>query len=361
MKCYNYPSSFVALPRKSDLDISLAKIADFAALEMVWRDLEPRAEGSFFQSWFWTGCLLEERFPDPVLLTVRADGRIVGLGLFNSHRPKIFGRSTLWLGESGNRQFDDIFIEHNGFLLDRSQPKRLLSACLRIARQGAMEGMRPLRGRLIMLSGVGDEYIAATRANRSRVRVLASRSAPFVDLVTIRQSHKDFLGSTSSNTRYQLRRSERRYAENGPITVHRAKNLDEAQDFLSGLTRLHQNYWIRRGKPGAFANPLFERFHQTLISRAFASGGVDLLRVTTGDNVIGYLYNLIWRGHVCAYQSGFNYDLSHPHQKPGLTCHHVAIEMYLADGANRYDFLAGPQQYKISLSSDSVNINWLRV
>ena len=343
------------------LEISLARGTNFDALEKLWLCLEPKADSSFFQSWFWTGCLVEERFFDPVVLTVRADDCIVGLGLFNNCRRRFIGRPTLWLGESGNPQYDAIFIEHNGFLLDRSQPKELLGACLVAAQRGDVGEIQAGRGRLIMLSGVGDEYVAATRANLSRVRVLISRSAPFVDLAAIRKSKKKFLDCTSSNTRYQIRRSERRYAESGTIALQRAKNLEEAQDFLTSLAGLHQMHWIRRGKPGAFANPLFERFHRTLISRAFGGGGIDLLKITSGNKVVGYLYNLVWRGHVCSYQSGFNYELSHPHLKPGLTCHHTAIEMYLAEGANRYDFLAGSQQYKMSLSSGSENIHWLRV
>lgn len=342
------------------VDISLAGGTDFNALERLWSDLEPKADSSFFQSWFWTGCLVEERFCDPVVLTVRADDCVVGLGLFNNRRRRFIGRPTLWLGESGNPVYDAIFIEHNGLLLDRSQPKELLGACLLAAQRGKIDEIQAGRGRLIMLSGVGDEYIAATRA-LSRVRVLVSRAAPFVDLATIRERGKEFLDCTSANTRYQIRRSNRRYAEVGPIAIQRAKDVDDAQDFLTSLAGFHQSYWLRRGKPGAFANPLFERFHRTLINRAFASGGTDLLKISAGDKVIGYLYNLTWRGQICAYQSGFDYALSHPHQKPGLTCHHTAIEMYLTQGARRYDFLAGAQQYKTSLSSDTENIHWLRV
>ena len=34
----------------------------------VWRDLESRSDASFFQSWTWTGCLVEERFLRPGLI-----------------------------------------------------------------------------------------------------------------------------------------------------------------------------------------------------------------------------------------------------------------------------------------------------
>src|SRR5258707_7664875 len=127
------------------------------------------------------------------------------------------------------------------------------------------------------------------------MRLYASRPAPFVDLEALRCLGRDFLATTSGNTRYQIRRSERRYAALGPLAIQRARSLDEAQDFLTALARLHQSYWTGRGKPGAFANPNFERFHRALIVRAFADGGIDLLKVTAGATILGYLYNLSFR------------------------------------------------------------------
>jgi len=58
-------------------------VTDFAALEAKWRDLETRSNPSFFQSWTWTGCLVAERFPDPVLVEARDRERTVALALFN--------------------------------------------------------------------------------------------------------------------------------------------------------------------------------------------------------------------------------------------------------------------------------------
>ena len=67
-------------------NIALVPVTDFAALGDRWRALEAQADCSFFQSWTWTGCLAEERFPDPVLLEARQDGETVALALFNRRR-----------------------------------------------------------------------------------------------------------------------------------------------------------------------------------------------------------------------------------------------------------------------------------
>ncbi|HZU89444.1 MAG TPA: GNAT family N-acetyltransferase [Stellaceae bacterium] len=347
------------MTRRPRVEIDLAPIADVGRLAAIWQDLEQRADGSFFQSWAWTGCLAAERFSDPLLLTAREDGVVIAAALFNRRSQRLVP-PTLWLGESGDPRQDDVFIEHNGVLIERGRSAPLLAACLRTAASGAIGAARPRRRRLVV-SGVGAEYLAAARAAGSPVRVRAARPAPFVDLDALRRSGRNPLDGASGNTRYQIRRSERRYRALGPLVLRRARSLDEAQDFLSELRRLHQATWIGRGKPGAFANPGFERFHRALIGRSFAEGGVDLLRATAGKRVIGYLYNFCYRGHVYAYQSGFDYELADAQRKPGLVCHHLALELYLAEGARRYDFLAGADRYKLSLATGSVDLHWLEI
>jgi CelD/BcsL family acetyltransferase involved in cellulose biosynthesis len=118
--------------------------------------------------------------------------------------------------------------------------------------------------------------------------------------------------------------------------------------------------WSRRGKPGAFADPAIRRFHRSLIATGLPRGEVDLLRIAAGGADVGFLYNFRWQGRVHAYQSGFYYP-DNPQQKPGLTCHALAIEAYRAEGMRCYDFLAGDDRYKTSLAPDLVRLHWLEL
>jgi CelD/BcsL family acetyltransferase involved in cellulose biosynthesis len=190
--------------------------------------------------------------------------------------------------------------------------------------------------------------------------VLCNRSlaAPLADLV---RSDHCFLDSRSANTRQQLRRSERAYAASGDIAVERAETLSRSLSFLDGLTALHQASWTARGKPGAFANPFFGRFHRVLIERGLGRREIDLLRVTAGSRTIGFLYNFRHRGHSLAYQSGFDYADAGGHGKPGLTCHLEAIRFAMRSGAVLYDFLAGDDRYKRSLSDRAETLHWIEV
>jgi CelD/BcsL family acetyltransferase involved in cellulose biosynthesis len=330
------------------LRITLSVPTDIAALEGRWRALEAAAEPSFFQSWSWVGCAAAERFRDPLLIEAHDGGIQVAIGLFNrQHRPIM--PPTLWLNEAGDRSIDIVFVEHNGLLVRRGRADAL-DACF--AR---------LRRRHVVLDGIGsDQLDAAERVAIVRHR-RRSLPAPWVDLVRVRASPGGHLAGLSANTRQQLRRSLRQYAATGPLAVRRAESLDEARAYFAALGALHQRSWNRRARPGVFAAPGFARFHAELLDRAFARGEIDLLHVTAGATTIGYLYNFRHNGRISAYQSGFNYDAAGPHQKPGLTCHHLAIEMYAATGAASYDLLAGDDRYKHSLAYNSTTLHWIEM
>jgi CelD/BcsL family acetyltransferase involved in cellulose biosynthesis len=329
---------------------TVSGVTDFAALEEKWRDLEARSDCSFFQSWTWTGCLVEERFPDPVLVEARESGRTVALALFNRR-----GR-TLHLGESGDPALDGVYIEFNGVLAETGREAALTALCLRAARTRSGAWLPGARPRLV-LGGVTASTEAAA-AEAGFVRRNRSLSAPFIGLT---RAETCFLDSRSANTRQQLRRSNRGYAAIGGIAIEPAQTLTRANEFLDGLMVLHQASWKARGKPGAFASPFFARFHRTLIARGLPLGEIDLLRVAAGTQTIGFLYNFHYRDRSLAYQSGFDYAGAGRQGKPGLTCHYEAIRLAARSGAVRYDFLAGDDRYKRSLSDGAETLHWIEV
>jgi CelD/BcsL family acetyltransferase involved in cellulose biosynthesis len=340
------------------LSIDLEEFRDPTELEARWRALEEQSTCSFFQSWTWTGCLLRKRFPRPVLLEARQDGVTAALALFNRRggwtRP-----DRLWLGASGIADLDTVFVEHNGVLLARGR-EDLLTACLRAALKRPFAPGPRRRARTLILSGVGEDHVRAAQA-LGRLQVRETHSSPFVDLAAIRAARSNYLDTLSSNARYQIRRSMRRYGAAGPLCIRRAETIEEAYAFFGSLAELHQATWTRRGKPGAFANRNFVTFHRELIGRAFPRREIDLLRVSAGSSVVGYLYNFRYHGMVLTYQSGFAYALADSHRKPGLTCHALAIELYLGEGEQIYDFLAGDDRYKLTMANASAKQYWVSI
>lgn len=324
------------------VQIHVTPLRDFAALEQEWRSLEARLPAlSFFQSWTWIGCLAEERYPNAVLLRLETEGRVLGLALFNRHQ----GR--LSLAGSADAALDAPFIEHNAPLLLPEAGEEGLRLMLRAA--WATAGTRRL-----LLDGVSPAILAAAGGTPLR---LQERIAPFIALDTLR-GHGTYLDSRSANTRQQLRRSLRAYATRGPLVLARAGDTAEAQSWLAALITLHEATWQARGAPGAFATPYLRRFHAALVARAMARDELEMLRVTSGRDIVGYLYNFRLRGRVSAYQSGLDHACAGPQEKPGLTCHLLAIERALAAGDSVYDFLAGADRYKRSLATAEAPLLW---
>jgi CelD/BcsL family acetyltransferase involved in cellulose biosynthesis len=331
------------------VDVRISAVQDFAELGGRWRELEQRADGSFFQSWTWVGCLASERFPDALLVEATEAGRTVALGLFNRVRRRI-APSVLYLGESGSPDLDCPYVEQNGILTEAGRDAELTARCL-----------RPLVARHdVVLSGVGAPVLEAVRRVAGLVLTSRSQPAPLADLAAVRRSGGDYLAGRSANTRQQLRRSERFYEREGAIRLERAGSVETAHDMLDRLAALHQTVWTARGKPGSFAAPFFRRFHRVLIESGLPRQEIAMLKISYGETAIGFLYNFIWSGRMSAYQSGFVYPNDTSPAKPGLTCHLAAIRHALSDGIEIYDFLAGGDRYKRSLADRSQQQFWLR-
>jgi len=324
-----------------------------AALGERWRTLETAADPSPFQSWTWIGCNAAERFADPLLIEAHDAQGLIALALCNRRRSALFG-DTLWLHESGDPALDAVFTEHNGPLLARRTPEPLLTAMLQAALQP--RDRRPPR---LVLSGVGDAARTAALDTGAVVIPGQDRIAPFIDFTSIAPGTA-YIEQHSSNTRQQLRRSNRAYAAQGELRLESAGTVEQALAFLDALIALHTATWSARGKHGAFDTDPVRRFHQCLIRRG-APGAVELLRITAGALVVGYLYNLVRNGRACAYQSGFDYPGAPQHAKPGLTCHHLAIEAHRARGGRSYDFLAGDARYKRSLANAERTLHWMSI
>jgi CelD/BcsL family acetyltransferase involved in cellulose biosynthesis len=331
-----------------------------AALEAAWRGLETRADITFFLSWGWIGAWIDEAGMPDLVLVGRAEGGIVCLGLLRRSvaRRHGFVRSrTLHLHATGCEEQDVIFIEYNGFLADR--------------RLGAVEpqAIAFLRGRQaeigrfdeIGLGGLVEAQYEAVRQAGFRTHVEALKSTAFVDLAALRASGGEYLATLSANTRGQIRRAVRLYEARGPLSVTRARDAGEALDYFEAMGVLHEAAWRARGESGgAWRFPFLLAVHRRIVAQSFASGGVDIVRIGCGDEVIGYIYCLVRGGWFGSYLSGFAYEADNK-AKPGLVSFYLYVEHLLKSDAQVLDFLAGDHRYKTSLGTPGPRMFWLRV
>lgn len=340
--------------------VALVAAPPLSELERHWLCLEDQADASFFTSWSWIGCWLRGLNPSVRLQMLRATraGQVVGLALLVSRRNwrlKLLPTRCLYLHATGDPAQDEITIEHNGFVMHRSGRAQIEAAMYaHLLKQGR-------RWDQLLLPGLSASPLLTALLPRSMALREFSHQSYVVDLREVRRRDGDYLGMLSSNTRQQVRRSIKAYESLGPLTLTEAQDLDTALSYLASLRGLHERRWIAKGEPGVFSHPGFEAFHRRLITGAFASGEIQLLRVQAGPHDIGYLYSFVHRGRVLFYQSGFDYELLQTHGRPGFVTHALGVQHNAGLGLNIYDFLAGTARYKMSLASSQESMVWTTV
>jgi CelD/BcsL family acetyltransferase involved in cellulose biosynthesis len=258
----------------------------------------------------------------------------------------------VYLNTAGENAADDVCVEYNDILATPEYKAEFVARLIARLKQSRVDQF--------VVSGVHNlETVNLLRSKWASTTTCTTSKAPYVDLASIRRRHNDYERELSANTRSQVRRSRKLLeTESEAIQVERADTVSHGLEFLRELADLHQSRWTAKGEAGAFYSLNFSSFHRRLVERLLPLGGIDLLRVRTGERTIGILYNYVMQRKVFFYQSGFTYSNDN-RVKPGLVTHTEAINYYLGRGLDEYDFLAGDSQYKQSLSNAERQMQWL--
>ena len=342
-----------------DWTVSIRALEDRAALEAEWRALEQRAHASFFLSWDWIGTLLDsvERLDAPQVLRIAAGHELKGLALLWSGRQRRHGfvrTRSLHLNETGRPEFDRITIEHNGILAVAGEEVAVLGAALSHL-SGSSDWDECLLSGLDEATAQRADALAPLQGLWHHRRWV--KRYHYVDLDIVRSSGGDYLESLSNNSRYQARRAIKGYAGRGALECRRAASAPEALAWFEDLMRLHQAHWNARGEPGAFSSSFTRRFHTALVTQGWTRGTVSILRVTAGNELVGYVYNFEHQGIASNYQSGHVAAESNK-LKPGLVVHCLAVQEALARGLKTYDLLMGGDHFKPSLCNAYGEMSW---
>ena len=330
-----------------------------AALESRWRALEAQSATSFFLGWTWMAAWLAATGAQPTLLRGINAGHEQALG-FISRPTGSAGRPShvVALNEIGDGVHDVGFIEYNGLVgvpRDDALAADLAQFFLSARNAGPLQGWEELR-----LSGVPTSWAAQFTAAGCWVSTRAAQATYAIDLQALRQQGRGALDAMTSGTRQQIRRARRLYERSGDVSLTSVQGPEPQRAALAELTALHQARWRARGKPGAFASPVFVRLVEELLARGGPRGEVEFLRVSVGRRTIGLLLNLVARGEVLNYQSAFAEEDDN-RLKPGLLTHALTIDHHLDAGSRIYDLLAGDARYKASLAAPREHLAWLVV
>lgn len=326
-------------------------ITDLSTLGARWHALEQAAQpASFFLRWTWMGnwlaALHEAGLTLPQLLVIGDEMRDEGLALIGEGRAKrLLGSvSALWLNEAGDADADRPFIEYNGILCAKDTlPLCVHAFCEAMAERDDWQ--------VLHLSGLGFGALLTEVPGVRRRMIRDASPAYFADLKAVRDAGGDYLSLLSANTRGQIKRSLK--DEPGELTVESAADAATLDLWLDDMRRLNAG----RHADNAWDSTFFRDFARRITRAGLTDGTVELLRMASDAEPMGYLLNFVWAGRAMNYQSAFVQPRT-AKSKPGLMCHAAAVRYYAARDLKLYSFLAGKDRYKHSLSTGAEELHW---
>lgn len=334
------------------LQVALERVGPLDALEHAWRRLEAAADGGPFLSWHWVSTWLRllPAHVQPWLFSARDGHGVVAFGLLvevaETGVKRMFGNCSLHLQETGDPELDEITIEYAGLLVRSGQEVRAYAALFDLVNE-RFPALRALHAS----GSIHGHWISEALPDSLSAYDLHADMSCYADLEHVQASGGDYLKTLSKSTRAGLRRTERAYASLGAPGIELAASPEQALEWLEALRVLHTRHWQAKGEGGSFASAFFGDFHRELVREGTASGFTQLMRITAGDQIVGYLYHLVWNGHVYFYSSGFDYGLAVAENRPGYLAQLLAIRHYAALGMRAYDFMAGESRYKRMMST----------
>lgn len=326
------------------IKVTITESWSIAEVEHKWRLLERSARSNSYLSWSWISAWLSLCDDPPIYVEAVKDGAVVGMGLLSKTTVKLLpgvAIKRLWLHRTGCNTADQIWIEHNDFLLDEKHQSS--------ARRLMIRHLQYYAGFDELYIGLVSESVSSSIERFcSNLRCDLDVPSYRVDLIGIQHSG-DYLKTLSRNTRAQINRSRRLLEDKcGPVSLSIAETDEDKAQYLQDIAVLHKQRWGESEYGSGFDNNQFERFHHQLITSDVNNQLTRLYCLQAGPRVFGYIYLLLDQNEWKFYLSAL-----HLHEdnriKIGLLFHSLVIEQAIAAGMNAYDFLAGKARYKQSL------------
>ena len=288
-----------------------------------------------------------------ILVRVRFDGDLIGLGLFTEsklRRRGVISSTQLRLHQVGDNLLDQVWVEYNHLICPPEHQLQAMLAVIDTLDRDEAHWDELVISMMPMAS-------AAAIAKHCRGVILDHRYPCYsAHLSSLRERNIEFLSSLSSNTRYQIRYSQRRYEKKyGHLELEVAQDSGTALAFFHEAGPLHEYRWNDSG----YKNQSFVSFHESLI-RNYLGNGVELIRICSGTTTIAICYYHVVGCRAYFYLHGLMFD-GDPKLKPGLVAHSMAAQYFMNKGISVYDFMGGYSRYKLQLASLSQTLTTVRI
>ena len=340
------------MTKNSKMTVSIKPfcLAEKEFVAIKWQALEQKANCSVFLSWLWIGNWLDLVTDKLFLIECHQGENVVGLGFFVEKTRKIFGVIPVkqwWLHKTGNTEQDQIWTEHNDFLLAEDT-----ADVVRLAMVEALYNYDNQKKEIVVgLSS--DKVLQCFYQHFSQSNSLVKTLGYVTDFSYIKTSYQHEV--LSKNTRAQINRSNKILNQLGNLAFNVVTEKAEVNALYKDIARIHIERWGNTKEGSGFSNKVFTTFHQQLVNNDAAST-VQIAVLLLNNSPIGYLVNFVYKQKVYFYLSALT-TFSNSKIKVGLTLHEKAISYYASQGMKSYDFLGGEARYKRSLSNQSYKLS----
>lgn len=330
------------------------EVEPFSSLDSVRADWDALSNTGtpFFLGWAWIGTWLSTYTPQLRVVRVRQSEELIAVGIFalsTEQRHRLVRSTIALLQQTGKQEEDQIWIEYNGLLSKRGHEASALAAVIdHLQSQNLCQEVH-----LSMLPDTTAKHLLNTLPHCYEHYAVQGYQR---NLRRLREEKQGVLEGLSSNTRHQIRRSNRLLIERyGDMSLVPADNVTGAVEMFHEAGEFHRERWVDSG----FINPHFIAFHENLIKSEFDHDSVQLFRVCVGDTTLGVFYFLLSNNTAYFYLQGLRRE-SNAKLKPGLSCHVLLMDHFLDQGFDYYDFMGGDSQYKRQLADERITFMTLR-
>lgn len=326
--------------------------SDILQIQEKWCDLQSRSDNSPFLGWSWISSWLNSLPTLPIILEAKYEQKIIGLALLCKTSKLVFPGvrvKQLWLHRFGEQEYDQIWIEHNDFLLDKSYAD--------ITRQ-LMISYISSHTKLwdeFYLGMATKEIVNLFGQNLANKRIEIN-SPSFIVNLHGKNEIRDYLSDLSKNTRSQINRTRKILEKQGKLELIWIQTDLEKVKAFEEISTIHQKKWGGTEFGSGFSNPKFVNFHKSMLNDD--SDVTRLYCMRLDQSTLAYIYIMKndkeWYFYLSAIKSNEDNRI-----KTGLLAHALVIGEAIKHGAEVYSFLAGEARYKRSMSNEPESMQQL--